>query len=126
MSIADMPSVWTRNPMLPVFRPGILQLLSAMPSRGMKSIHAIEAEFDKWISGEKKNPKTMKAVVYDQYGWHSPDQLEQPVTGTRKEILEQYQFYKECYPDKSLGLVCEEYYNSISHARRRINKNDKQ
>ena len=71
----------------------------------VKSIYAIEAEFDTWISGVKKTPKTMKAVVYDQYGHDA-----WPVMGTREEILGQYHFYRDCYPEKSLGLASEEYY----------------
>lgn len=70
-----------------------------------KCIHAIEAEFNEWL---EKGKGKRKAVVYDQFK-HSG--IARHVEGTRKEVLEQYAFYKAAYPHLSLGLVCEEYYN---------------
>lgn len=49
----------------------------------------------------------MKYVIYDQFHWLCPDHVERHVEGTKKEILEQYAFYVDCYPNESLGLVPE-------------------
>lgn len=79
----------------------------------MKSVHAIQAEFEEWLAGKKHEPEFMRAVVYDQYGkdaW--------PVAGTRKEVLEQHAFYKDCCADLVLALACEEYYKEIKENRR--------
>lgn len=70
-----------------------------------------EAEFDAFISGLRKKHKTMEAVIYDQY--RSEEPIVRHVSGTRKEILAQYAFYKDAYPDRSLGLVSKTYYELL-------------
>ena len=79
-------------------------------------IYRKQAEFDEFISGKSAMVKRSKAVVYDQFFGKmkiEPVGLE----GTRNEILAQYFFLKECYPDRSLGLVCPEYYQLITRLR---------
>lgn len=61
----------------------------------------------------------MKAVVYDQYHWHQPDHVERHVEGTRKDILEQYDFYKTVHPRESLGLSTEEYFTKLKESLKR-------
>lgn len=79
------------------------------------SIYAELANFNDFLEHGKG---TRKAVVYDQF--HSPEHIVRHVEGTRHEILAQYKFYKECYPDRSLGLTSEEYYQHLmqSYAKR--------
>lgn len=55
----------------------------------------------------------MKYVVYDQFHWNQPNHLVRPVTGTKQEVLEQYAFYKDCFPQESLGLLPEKDFNKL-------------
>lgn len=82
------------------------------------SVYAIEADFNEWLRHGKG---TRKAVVYNQHG---PERVERHVEGTRKEILEQYAFYKDCYPESALGLVCEEYYEYLRRQSRHLQRTD--
>ena len=80
-------------------------------------IYRLQGEFEEFISGKRKG-KSIDAVIYDQFG--SADGIARYVNGSRKEILESYGFYKDAYPDKSLGLVCKAYYERLKakdHAR---------
>ncbi len=47
----------------------------------------------------------MEYVAYDQFHWCDDDHLEVPLTGTKKEVLEQYCFFKDSFPDRSIGLL---------------------
>lgn len=75
-----------------------------------------EAEFDAFISGRSKTHKTWEAVIYDQY--RSDDPIVRHVKGTRNEILAQYAFFKDAFPDRSLGLVCKEYYQLLTNPKK--------
>lgn len=68
-----------------------------------------EAAFNVFLVNKK--PGTREAVIYDQFGCR--DKLVRHVSGTWDEILEQYRFYKEAMPDRTLGLVCKEYFELI-------------
>lgn len=70
------------------------------------SIYALSAEFDHFL---ERGKGTRRAIVYDQFNGG----IERCIEGTRQEILAQYIFYRECYPDRSLGLVSEAYYQAI-------------
>ena len=52
-------------------------------------------------------------VIYDQFHWLAPDHLEVHVSGTKQEILEQYGFFKDCYPDESIALATEEWFDKV-------------
>lgn len=73
-------------------------------------IYRLQGEFEEFISGKRKG-KSVDAVIYDQFG--SADDIARYVNGSRKEILESYGFYKDAYPDRSLGLVCKAYYEQL-------------
>jgi len=74
-------------------------------------IYKKQAAFDAFISGKNTKVKRAEAVIYDQF--HGENMMHPVfVEGSRKEILSQYSFYKCCYPDRSLGLVCREYYDN--------------
>jgi hypothetical protein len=60
----------------------------------------------------------MKRLIYDQFHWRSSDHLEVHVEGTRQQCLEQYKFYKCCFPHDSLGLATEEYYQKLKKGLR--------
>ena len=52
-------------------------------------------------------------VIYDQYGdFFSKSHLEVPVRG-HEQAVEQYRFYKEFSPQRSIGLCTIEYYNNL-------------
>lgn len=83
-------------------------------------IYKAQADFEAWISGKRKKPEVMKAVVYDQFGRiDNGHGIVYRVSGTRDEVLAQYNFYKSAYPDRSLGLSCEEYFAKIMDGRKR-------
>lgn len=73
------------------------------------SIYAMESAFDRWISGKCKRPKTMQAVIYNQYGARGA--LAVPASGTREQVLATYAYYKDIHAEQTLGLVCREYYD---------------
>lgn len=50
----------------------------------------------------------MVMYICDQFGWLQPDYPVVKVSGTRQEILELYNFYRNAFPTRSLGLVTEE------------------
>lgn len=72
------------------------------------NIYAESADFDRFLEHGKGE---RKAVIYDQF--HNSENIVRHIEGTRQEILAQYIFYRECYPDRSLGLVSEAYYQAI-------------
>ena len=74
-------------------------------------IYRLQGEFDEFISGKWKSDRTVEAVIYDQY--RCADHVVRYVSGSRREILESYGFYKDAYPDRSLGLACKEYYEQL-------------
>ena len=87
----------------------ISEQATAEPSPTRNGSFAKEAEFEDWLEKGKKGVR--EAVIYDQY--YNGEHIVRYVTGTRQEILDQYIFYKDAYPDKSLGLVCKEYYEQL-------------
>lgn len=74
----------------------------------MSSIYAKEAAFSKWLQGGK-GQQTATAVAYDQWG---PQPMAVTISGTRREILDQYAALKEMRPDAHMGLVSEDYFNT--------------
>lgn len=74
-------------------------------------IYMLQGEFDEFISGKGKSGRKVEAVIYDQY--RCSDHVVRYVSGSRREILESYGFYKDAYPDMSLGLACKEYYQQL-------------
>jgi len=74
----------------------------------MSSIYAKEAAFLSWLQGGK-GQQTATAVAYDQWG---PQPMAVTISGTRKEILDQYAALKEMRPDAHMGLVSEDYFNA--------------
>ena len=51
-------------------------------------------------------------VIYDQFHWGNHDHLEVHVDGW-DNALNQYRFYKDAFPNESLGLVDVERFRSI-------------
>ena len=74
-------------------------------------IYRKQAEFNDFMEGHGR-VKRSKAVIYDQF---KGKMMMEPVRleGTKKDILAQYRFFKECYPDRSLAIVCPEFYQLI-------------
>lgn len=88
----------------------------------MSSIYAKQAAFHNWLQGGK-GQQTATAVAYDQWG---PQPMAVTMSGTRREILDQYAALKEMRPDAHMGLVSEDYFNACHRqsiiARQQINR----
>lgn len=79
------------------------------------SAYMAQVGFDSFITGKSGHGTTRKAIVYDQFGPINKTAI--TVEGTRKEILDQYGFFKICHPDRHLGLVCPEYFELLRKDR---------
>ena len=62
-------------------------------------------------------PKRREWFIYDQFHLLRPDHIERYITGTWEEALEQYRFYRACYPAESLGITDLESFNKKKKPR---------
>lgn len=58
---------------------------------------------------------TTTHVIYDQFHWLTPDHLEIPASSW-DDALVKYRFYKDAYPNESLGLCTFEEFQKKSRS----------